>query len=303
MSSLYSSPPPNLRSLRDRLVQAAKREGLVFGRLQQHVAVLVVAQLAARLTDGAGTPLLLVKGGSSLELRRGIKDSRTSKDLDTVARIDVAEVHELLADAGEVGWEGFTAIFTPPQEIDVPGLRVKPRRFIAKLSYHGQPFASVPLEVSMVEASNAEHFDAVSSDALALVGVPVAVTVPCMTLPWQIAQKLHACTATLTQPKINDRAHDLVDLQLLEVLLADADLHQTRLACVAVFEARAEQSWPPTIRALPHWPVIYDRAREGLDHIDLAETAAAAADRVQHFVARIDQAAASEPNPSDNLTP
>ena len=31
MSPPYSSPPSNLRSLRDRLVAAAKREGLVFG--------------------------------------------------------------------------------------------------------------------------------------------------------------------------------------------------------------------------------------------------------------------------------
>jgi hypothetical protein len=293
MSPQYSSPPSNLRSLRDRLVAAAKREGLLFGRLQQHVAVLVVAQLAARLTDAAGVPLLLVKGGSSLELRRGIGDSRTSKDLDAVARRDVAEVHELLADAGEPGWEGFTAIFTPPEEIEVPGLHVKPRRFVAKLSYHGQPFASVPIEVSMVEAGNAESFDAVSSDALALVGVPGAVTVPCMTLPWQIAQKLHACTTTPAAPKTNDRAHDLVDLQLLEVILADTDLEQTRLACVAVFEVRAEQSWPTTIRALPHWPAIYDRAREGLDHIDLAETVAAAAQRVQRFVSRIDASTGS----------
>jgi hypothetical protein len=146
----------------------------------------------------------------------------------------------------------------------------------------------VPIEVSTVEAGNAESFDAVFSDALALVGVPGAVTVPCMTLPWQIAQKLHACTATPAAPKTNDRAHDLVDLQLLEVLLADIDLEQTRLACVAVFEVRAEQSWPTTIRALPHWPAIYDRAREGLDHIDLAETVAAAAQRVQRFVSRID---------------
>jgi len=212
-------------------------------------------------------------------------------------------LHELLADAGEVGWEGFTAIFTPPEEIEVPSLTVKPRRFVAKLSYHGQRFASVPIEVSMVEAGNAESFDAVSSNALALVGVPVEVTVPCMTVPWQIAQKLHACTATLTAPRIIDRAHDLVDLQLLEVPLADADLRATRLACLAVFEARAEHLWPPRIQAQPHWPTIYDRAREGLDHIDLAGTVADAADRVQRFVARIDQAAASEPAPSDNLTP
>lgn len=302
MSSPYSSPPSNLRSLRDRLVQTAKREGLVFGRLQQHVAVLVVAQLAARLTDAAGGPLLLVKGGSSLELRRGIADSRTSKDLDTVARHDVAEVHELLADAGEAGWEGFTTIFTPPEEIEVPGLLVKPRRFVAKLSYHGKPFASVPIEVSMVEAGNAESFDAIPSDALALVGVPSAVTVPCMTVPWQIAQKLHACTAALPTPKTNDRAHDLVDLQLLEVLLADADLEQTRRACVAVFQARAEQLWPPTIQALPHWAAIYNQAREGLDHLDLAETVGQAAERVQRFTFRIDAAAASEPGMGDSVT-
>lgn len=293
MSSPYSSPPPNLRSLRDRLVRAAQREGLVFGRLQQHVAVLVVTQLAARLTDTEDAPLLLVKGGSSLELRRGIGGSRTSKDLDTVARDDVLEVHELLADAGEVGWEGFTAVFTAPEEIDVPGLLVKPRRSVAKLSYHGQPFASVPIEVSVVEAGNAESYDSVSSDALTLVGLPTAMAVPCMTAPWQIAQKLHACTATLAQPRTNDRAHDLVDLQLLEMLAADVDLEQTRLACVAVFEARAEQAWPPAVRAFPHWPAIYERACEGLDHLGLAETVTQAVDRVQQFVSRIDAATGS----------
>lgn len=52
---------------------------------------------------------------------------------------------------------------------------------------------------------------------------------------------------------------------MVEALLADADLDQTRLACVAVFEARAAQPWPSTIRVLPHWPVFYDRAREELD--------------------------------------
>jgi hypothetical protein len=90
---------------------------------------------------------------------------------------------------------------------------------------------------------------------------------------------------------------------LLEALLADADLADTRVACVAVFEARAEHPWPPTIQAQPHWPAIYDRAREGLDHLDLAETVGEAAARVQLFVSRIDQAAASKPTPNDNLTP
>lgn len=107
--------------------------------------MIVVAQFAATLTDDTGAPLLLVKGGSSLELRRGIPDSRTSKDFDTVARRDIELIHEQLADAGETGWEGFTAIFTAPEEIDVPGMPVKPRRFTAKLSYRGRAFATVPM--------------------------------------------------------------------------------------------------------------------------------------------------------------
>lgn len=268
----------------------AERQGVVFGRLQRHVAMIVVAQFAATLTDDTGAPLLLVKGGSSLELRRGIPDSRTSKDFDTVARRDIELIHEQLADAGETGWEGFTAIFTAPEEIDVPGMPVKPRRFTAKLSYRGRAFATVPIEVSSVEAGNADQFDTLTSDALGLVGVPAAVAVPCMTIPWQIAQKLHAVTAVLEEPKVNDRAHDLVDLQLLEGLLLDADLMPTRSACIAIFEARAQHPWPPRVATLPHWPLIYAGALEGLDHLELARTVDAAAQAVQRFVARIDRA-------------
>lgn len=260
MTGHYLSPPTNLRSLRDRLTQAAQRQGVVFGRLQRHVAMIVVAQFAATLTDDNGAPLLLVKGGSSLELRRGITDSRTSKDFDTVARRGIDEVHEQLAEAGEAGWEGFTAIFTSPEEIDVPGVPVKPRRFTAKLSYRGKPFASVPIEVSTVEAGNADQFDTLTSDALGLVGVPAAVSVPCMTIPWQIAQKLHAVTAVFEEPRVNDRAHDLVDLQLLEGLLLGTDLTLTRSACIAVFQARHQHPWPPRVAALPHWPPIYSGA-------------------------------------------
>jgi hypothetical protein len=286
----YSSPPANLRSLRDRLTQAAQRQGVVFGRLQRHVAMIVVAQFAATLTDANGTPLLLVKGGSSLELRRGISDSRTSKDFDTVARRNIEDVHEQLAEAGEAGWEGFTAIFTVPEEIDVPGMPVKPRRFTAKMSYRGKPFASVPIEVSTVEAGNADQFDTLTSDALGLVGVPAAVAVPCMTIPWQIAQKLHAVTAVLEASRVNDRAHDLVDLQLLEGLLPDTDLLSTRSACIAVFEARAQHPWPPQVAVLPHWPPIYSGALEGLDHLELGATVEEAAAAVRRFVERIDAA-------------
>ncbi|HOF63375.1 MAG TPA: nucleotidyl transferase AbiEii/AbiGii toxin family protein [Armatimonadota bacterium] len=290
MSSRYESSPANLRSLRDRLTQAAKREGILFGRLQQHVAVLVVAQFMSAASTSDGRPLLLVKGGASLELRRGIPSSRTSKDLDAVTGADMQVVYEQLADAGAVGWEGFTAQFTPPAAFEVPGLSTPAQRFTAKLSYHGKPFASVPVEVSAVEAGNAERYDAVASDALALVGLPPADAVPCMTLPWQVAQKLHACTDPVEEPRTNDRAHDLVDLLLIEALLVDEPLADTRAACLAVFRARRRQTWPPAIAPRRHWEPIYRRALEGLSALDLPPSAVEAAERVQAFVDRIDVA-------------
>lgn len=288
MTSDYGAPPANLRSLRDRLTQAAKREGVVFGRLQQHVAVLVIAQFMSELTDERGGPLLLVKGGVSLELRRGIPASRTSKDLDAVTRADMAVVHEQLADAGAAGWEGFSAVFTPPVAFVVSGVADRAHRFTAKLGYRGRPFASVPVEVSAIEAGDADQYDMVASEALALVGLPQSEAVPCMTLPWQVAQKLHACTDSIDQPRTNDRAHDLVDLQLIEALLVDEFLAETRAACVAVFEERGSRAWPPNIAPQGHWGPIYQRALEGLEALGLPPSVAEAAQRVQAFVDRIE---------------
>lgn len=290
MTSRYSTPPSNLRSLRDRLTQTAKRQGVLFGRLQQHVAVLVVAQIAAAASIDSGQPALLIKGGTSLELRRGIADSRTSKDLDAVTRHDLDAVHARFREAAAVGWEGFTGVITPMDEINVPGLQVAPRRFAIRLSYRGRPFATVPIEVSAVEAGNAERFDEIPVDTLELVGLPSAAAVPCMTVPWQIAQKLHACTTTSVDGSHNDRAHDLVDLQILEALVGDATLAEVRAACLAVFAARRQQAWPPQIVAPPHWPAIYLHALEGLGHLDLAQTVDAAALAVAALVARIDDA-------------
>lgn len=147
---------------------------------------------------------------------------------------------------------------------------------------------SVPIEVSPVEAGNADGYDRVTSEALKLVGLPDSAAVPCMTLPWQIAQKIHACTDPVEEPRTNDRAHDLVDLQLLEALLVDESLVETRSACVAVFEARAKHDWPATVVAPLHWGPIYERALEGLEELGLAPTVDEAVERVQALVDRIE---------------
>lgn len=288
MTARYESSPPNLRSLRDRLTSAAKREGVAFGRLQQHIGVLVVTQFLTSLADEHGEPLLLVKGGVSLELRRGIPESRTSKDLDTVIRGDIERVYDHLAEAGAGGWEGFTVVFTAPVAFEVPALASSAYRFTAKVAYFAKPFVSVPIEVSPTEAGNAETYDKISSEALELVGLPNSGAVPCMTLPWQVAQKIHACTDPVDKPRTNDRAHDLVDLQLLEALMVDEPLDETRAACVAVFAARGKHAWPPVVVAQPHWGPIYVRALEALTELGLAPDVDRAIERVQSFIDRIE---------------
>ncbi len=260
----------------------------MFGRLQQHVGVLVITQFAASLTDDRGEPLLLVKGGASMELRKGIPQSRLSKDLDTVILGEIEGIHDRLADAGEIGWEGFNAVFTPPVPFEVPGLAIQPHRFTAKLTYRAKPFVSVPIEASPVEAGNADGYDQIRSEALNLVGLPNGDAVPCMTLPWQIAQKIHACTDHGDGPRINDRAHDLVDLQLLEALMVDETLGATQTACQAVFAARGKHDWPPTVVALPHWGPLYSRALEGLAGLGMATDINEAVERTRLFIRRID---------------
>lgn len=173
MTSRYEASPTSLRSLRDRLTAASKRENVVFGRLQQHVGILVVSQFMAPLVDERDEPLLLVKGGSSLELRRGIAESRTSKDLDVVMRADIETIHDRLVDAGDEGWQGFTSRFTQPSELEVPGLNGKIQRFTAKLSFKNKPFISLPIEASPIEAGNADDFDPLSTDGLSLGPIPI----------------------------------------------------------------------------------------------------------------------------------
>lgn len=95
----------------------------------------------------------------------------------------------------------------------------------------------------------------------------------------QIAQKIHALSATGSE-----RAHDLVDLQLLdagEVL----DLQLTRATCTRLFEYRRQQAWPPSLAAASSWNTLYAEAAEGLEVLASVNDAIAWANG---FINRID---------------
>lgn len=266
-------PPTNLRSLDARLRNHCERTGTSFSRVRRHMAALVVAQLL----QGTGT---VVKGGRNLEVRYGFASTRASSDLDAVrvtSRDDF--VDELEVALGQ-GWASFTGRLVVRGAVGapVPG-RYDPDRMDVKLDFRGRPFATVELEVAVEEAGGLTEVDTVASiegaDAFVAVGLPTPDPVPVLTLPAQIAQKLHACTAPDTDGWVNERAHDLVDLQLMRQDLGDDAWPEVRAACERLFRSRQGHAWPPVVTLRAGWPERYRQEREGLvaelaDDVDTA---------------------------------
>jgi len=82
------------------------------------------------------------------------------------------------------------------------------------------------------------------------VGLPEPVPVSVLPVPAQIAQKLHAWTAPddPTTGWVNDRPHDLVDLQLLARDLPARRLPEVRDAVTRLFDVCLTQRHGSAIR-------------------------------------------------------
>ncbi len=61
----------------------------------------------------------------------------------------------------------------------------------------------------------------------------------------------------------NDRAHDLVDLQILE---HEEPIDKSAVAKIAtrLFRVRNAHTWPPVVVSHPSWPTICTEAADGL---------------------------------------
>lgn len=141
---------------------------------------------------------------------------------------------------------------------------LRPRRVDVKLQYLTRSFATVQLEISANEGSAGDEFEEARLDSLRFFGLQGPGRVPCLSLRYQITQKLHAVSVPSTDARPNLRVHDVVDLVLLDGALPDGDLPRARAARVEIFRARALQPWPPIVVAHPHWVRPYERLVEEL---------------------------------------
>ena len=163
------------------------------------------------------------------------------------------------------GWGGFTGRLVSresakPQGVE-PAYVMKP--FDVKLEYRGKSWLTLPLEIGHNEIGDADNPDMVFSteaaEVFAALGLPEPGPMPCMRLEHQIAQKLHAVSGPYSE-----RAHDLVDLQII-VQNGQIDYQIVNRTCKRLFAYRKQQPWSPEIIQGRGWGELYDAQAQGLN--------------------------------------
>lgn len=263
MSASQREAPTNLASLQARIRNVVGERGQQPRRIQRAVASTVVGQM---LPDG------VVKGGTAMKIRVGEAGSRYTPDFDASRsrNVTVDDYVEQLRDRLERGWSGFTGtvrVLEPRQVEDVPADYVM-RPFEIRLAYQGRHWLAVEFELGHDEVGSTEYRDLrIADDILeifATIGLQEPAPIPLIMVEHQIAQKLHACTFVNPKTNRNDRAHDLVDLQILEQE-ETIDYAELRAIGSRLFAARRTHDWPPTVIEYDDWDTIYAEAAEGLD--------------------------------------
>ncbi len=227
-------------------------------------------------------PRFLIKGGVSMELRLGL-GARSTQDIDIVFRGRTTEMLKVLEEAFEQSYVGFEFRRKgEPQDIRDTGSK----RLALQVSFQRRAWQTLTVEIARPETDESDLVPSAISLADFKLDSPERVT--CLSLRYQIAQKIHAVTEEPADGRPNLRHWDLIDLILLRAL-PEEDLWRVREACVWTFEKRGTHEWPPTLKAPDAWnePYRFDASQIAAD---LPDDMQAAADAVAEFIVEIDAA-------------
>ena len=266
----------------ERLLQSyGQATGVAPNRLRRWLTMMVMIGALDRVQADPDQPLFLVKGGVAMELRLR-HGARATRDLDMVFLGDPDQLLVALDAALAEPYSLFSFERGPAEPIGT----TQSRRLEVKVAFNGRSWATVRLEISPPEGqagNELEILDAISIEDFGLIGPD---KVRCLSIRYQVAQKLHACTEIFAAGRENDRFRDLIDLLLLRAL--EPDLTGIRHACIDVFVSRAKHAWPPLLNAPTSWAEPYTRLAGELEFAitDLGEAAALVAE----FIAEIDEA-------------
>ena len=251
-------------------------------RLARAMANVIIGQI---LPDG------VVKGGSSLMFRYGENCTRYTRDIDTARVADLDSYIARLGDALRTGWCGFSGVIIP---VDPPSPEGVPDGYVMipfdiKLSYCGRAWQTVRIEIGHNEIGDADMAESAlpteMAEAFETLGFAKPKPLPVMKLSYQIAQKLHAVSSPGS-----DRAHDLIDLQLI-MSHSTPDLREAKSVCERLFNYRKQQAWPPSVQKGVDWESLYQAAFATIrDAESIASTVDEAISWANDFISKIAKA-------------
>jgi hypothetical protein len=284
MNLVEFKPPkrtPTQRGHLERLVTAYGRaHGIAADRARRWLSVVSLAGALETVRTGDG-PGFLIKGGTSMELRLGI-EARTTKDVDIVFRGNPDVMIDALEGAFAQPYGGFS--FRRKGEVE--DIRdTGSRRLSVQVGFGGRDWQTLQIEVAQPEFP--EHELVAVAISIADFKLDTPEHVACLSLRYQIAQKIHAVTEK-PENRPNLRHWDLIDLILLRDLL-EGDLNSTREACVETFGTRSTHAWPPELEVPEVWREPYAASVAEID-IGLPDNVEDAAEEVRAFIASIDDA-------------
>lgn len=253
------------------------------GRYQRWINTHIIAAVLERVRDEDGEPLFTHKGGAAIELRLGLS-ARASKAYDAAFRARADDMLDALDHALGEDWHGFQLQRTEPELVrETTAVRMDVR-----LAYKGKAWGTMQLEVAPTEGDAGREIDRIPARPLDAVQIEGPERIACVSVRYQIAQKIHACTELYPDGRENERFRDLIDLQLLRELVDDGGLPAVRAACVEIFELRAKHAWPPAVTIWPSWADGFTAmAREVAFNTD---DVGIAANDLRVFIADIDAA-------------
>lgn len=217
-------------------------------RLRRWVSFLALCGVLQRAIDEGVIRDYHLKGGAALELRFADR-ARTTKDMDVgLPGGTRSERFSALERAAALGFDEFTFRVKVPHDLEFADTV----RVDVAIAYRGRGFQTIQIDLGPADEPTVDLV-APMIRGVAELGIPVTSPVRCITLDIQVAQKIHACT----NPRVlegENRARDILDIVFLD-MLGQIDAKAVHVACVRVFEQRAEQAWPPSIQVPVAWKV------------------------------------------------
>jgi len=220
---------------------------------------MVLGGRLERAISSADGPQFTIKGAVALEMRLPSR-ARATKDIDLV--VDDADEENLAAVLSEAlngNYQDFTfRVKGEPYVMPNDAVRVQ-----VAMDYRGRSWSTVQVDLSRREGSptDVELVDALDLEPF---GLATPSALPCLSIRYHIAQKIHAMTQpSAKEDDSNERFRDLADVLLLRELVED--LPAVQAACVEIFALRGTHGWPPVLNPPAFWEDLYASLAEGLE--------------------------------------